>query len=125
MTTDLPDPDKKPKPTQEDIAQAETVDLRGKANIFDGLPEFLKHPKNYKPIEKALLETLNCPKSHSDPLEMTQCKRCTENMLKRRQLMTKLGFKSPAQYMKWKETHEKIKEMVEPERYKKMVDGRI
>lgn len=109
---------KLPTPEQPDIHY-------GKANILDGLPPFLKEPKNYMVVQKALLETMTCGKSHSDPAEMLKCKKCAENMLKRRQLMAKFGFKSPAQYMSWKETHEEIKKRVPLDMYNRMVEDKV
>ena len=76
---------------------------------LEGLQEFTKNPANYIPIQKKLLETLACKKTHSDPSEVFECKTCTENMIKRRKLMADFGFKSPAQYMAWKATQEEIK----------------
>lgn len=86
-----------------------------------GLPEYLKDPKNYIKVQKALLETMSCSKSHSDPSEMFHCKQCTENMIKRRELMKKFGFKSPAQYLDWKKTHEEIKKRMPLDKYNHMV----
>ena len=73
------------------------------------LPDYVKDPANYEKIQKALLETLTCGKSHADAFEMSQCTKCTNNMLERHALMGKFGFKTSAQYMAWKETMEYIK----------------
>ena len=77
-----------------------------------GLPAFVKEPKNYMKIEKALLETLSCGKSHSDPVEMMKCSTCTENMKKRRRLMKEFGFKSVEQYFAWRKVHAEIRKMM-------------
>jgi len=89
--------------------------------VLAGLPEYLKDPKNYIPVQKALLETMACKKLHGDPSEMFECKTCTDNMVKRRELMAKFGFKSPAQYMEWKRTHEEIKKRMPLDKYNHMV----
>ncbi len=93
-------------------------------NPLDGLPEFLKDPKNYMPVQKALLNTLSCGKLHSDPLKASECAKCSENMLERRMLMKKFGFKGPEQYMAWRKTHEGIKESMPLDMYNRMVSDR-
>ena len=78
-----------------------------KANrVTANMPEHLKDPANYQKIMKALLETLSCGKGHSDPLKMMECAKCTENMRTRKELMDRLGFKSPAQFMAWRKIME-------------------
>lgn len=88
-----------------------------KVHPLDGMPDSLKDPRNYMKIQRALLETLACGKSHSDLLAMSECKKCQENMLMRRALLKKLGFKHPAMYMAWKKTHEYIKERMPLDKY--------
>lgn len=90
-------------------------------NPLDGLPEWVKHPKNYEKIQRALLDTLSCGKVHSDPSQVFHCKKCSENMAERRKLMQKFGFKNAAQYMAWRKTHEEIKNRVPLEMYNKML----
>lgn len=92
-----------------DAKEASQFPKFNKANILDGLPDYVKDPANYMTIQKALLNTLSCGKSHSDPVKMAECKKCTENMLVRRQLLKRFGFKNSAQYMRWRRTHESIK----------------
>ena len=76
---------------------------KAKPSILASLPTYLKDPKNYKKIQRALLETIRgCKKDHSDPFEMSRCNKCTSNMLERHALMGKFGFQSMAQYMSWK-----------------------
>lgn len=89
--------------------------------LLAGLPQHLKDPKNFLPVQKALLETLTCGKSHSDPSQMFHCKKCTENMVKRRELMRRLGFKSPQQYMEWRRVHEEIKKRMPLDKYNKLI----
>lgn len=91
-----------------------------KVHPLDGLPEFLKDPANYMKVQRALLETLTCGKSHSELLNMADCKKCKENMLIRRELMKRFGFKHPAMYMAWRKTHEYIKASVPLDEYNSM-----
>lgn len=95
-----------------------------KVNPLDGLPEYLKDPKNYEKIQRSLLETLSCGKIHSDPSQSLTCSKCTENMMERRRLMEKFGFKDAAQYMAWRKTHEEIKNTFPPEMYEQMINGK-
>lgn len=92
-----------------------------KPNVLDGLPAYLKDPKNYEPVQRKLLETLSCGKLHSDIVDIVECKKCTENMQERKALMKKLGFKSAAQYMAWRKTHEEIKNRVPLDMYNRMI----
>lgn len=92
--------------------------------LLANLPEFLKKPANYIPVQKKLLETMACSKSHSDPLQMFECKTCTDNMLKRRKLMKELGFgddeSTPKRYMLWKKTHEELKRRMPLDMYNRL-----
>lgn len=95
--------------------------------LLDGLPEFLKEPKNYMKVQKALLDTLSCGKLHSDPLKMMECSKCTENMITRKKLMEKFGFGKEddvltlKRYMEWKKIHEEIKRRMPLDKYNHMV----
>ena len=92
--------------------------------MLQTLPEWLKHPRSFKQVEKMLIETIRaCKKDHSDPLEMMNCKTCSENMLKRRALMKKLGFSSVEQYMEWRKIHTEIKKRVPFDKYNSIVNG--
>lgn len=73
-----------------------------------GLSDYLKNPANYQEIKKKIWESVQTTCAHSDVFEMAKCKKCTEKMLERRKLLKKLGFKNPAQYRKWDETHTEI-----------------
>lgn len=90
--------------------------------LLDMLPEFVKDPRNYLKIQKALLETLSCSKSHSDALEMAKCKKCTVNMQTRRALMKKFGFINAAQYMAWRRAHEFIKQRMPLDMYNRILE---
>lgn len=113
--TDIPTPED--KPTLEQLQKDAII----KPNILDGLPEYVKHPKNYMKIQKALLETLSCGKSHGDPSEMIHCKKCAVNMVERRRLMKRFGFTSSAQYMAWRKTHEEIKKHMPLDKYNSLI----
>jgi len=76
--------------------------------LIASLPDFLKDPKNFIPIQRKILKTLETKCSHSDVLEFAKCPVCTENMLKRRKILRDLGFKNPAQYFAWRRVHESI-----------------
>jgi predicted RNA-binding Zn-ribbon protein involved in translation (DUF1610 family) len=100
----------------------ETFPTLQKVNPLDGLPEYLKDPKNYMKVQKALLDTMRCPKAHGEVTDVFKCPKCTENMLVRKELMRKFGFKSPNQYMAWKKTHEDIKRSVPLDKYNYMLN---
>lgn len=100
------------------------VEYKSKVNpMLARLPDYVKDPKNYLTIEKALLETLSCGKAHSDPIKMSECLQCTDNMKTRRELMRKFGFTSPAIYMAWKQIHQEIKKRIPLEKYNHMIHG--
>ena len=105
-----------PTPEQPDVG------LNPKPSLTDHLPDYVKDPKNYMKIEKALLETLSCGKLHSDPLQMTECLTCTENMKLRRELMKKFGFYTPAIYQAWRKIHQEIKKRVPLDKYNHLVN---
>ena len=92
-----------------------------KVNPLDGLPEYLKDPKNFYKINKALLETLSCGKLHSELKHVYTCKKCTENMILRKDLMVQFGFKDAKQYLAWKKTHFELKRRMPLDMYNHMV----
>ena len=92
-------------------------------NILDGLPKCLRDPKCFQPIQKALINTLSCGKLHSDPVKMSECSKCTDNMILRKELMKKFGFKNVKQYMAWRKIHEDIKRRMPLDMYNRMVNG--
>ena len=85
--------------------------------LLASLPPHLKDQANFDKIQRALLETLVCRKTHSDVVKMAECTKCTENMLVRRKLLKELGFQSVAQYMEWRKVHEVIKKRVPLPKY--------
>lgn len=110
--------------SEESNITASTFPAFKKAHPLDGLPEYLKDPKNYHKIQKELLETMVCNKSHGEITDVFNCPKCTENMIVRRELMKKLGFKSPAQYMAWKKVHEEVKARMPLDKYNYLVNGK-
>lgn len=110
-----------PEDTKRDKEAMKSAVPFKKVNPLDGLPAWLKEAKHFMPVQKALLETMSCGKSHSDPSEMFDCQKCSENVVIRRELMKKFGFRSSAQYMAWKKTHEDIKNRMPLEMYNKML----
>lgn len=88
------------------------------------LPEFTRDPRNFHKIQKALLETLVCHTSHSEPLDVFKCKKCTKNMIERRKLMEKFGFKSPEQYMEWRREHEAVKRIMSKDAYDSIIEDK-
>ena len=88
--------------------------------LIDSLPEYLKDPQHFEKIQKAIIETVKaCKKAHVNLLEMAECETCTENMLIRRALLKKLGFKNARQYYAWRKIHEKIRKMMPLVNWKK------
>lgn len=77
--------------------------------LLKDLPEYLKDPANYMDIQKKILKTILTTCSHTEIAEYAICKKCTKNMLERRRLLKRLGFKNPMQYMAWRRVHEEIK----------------
>jgi len=107
---DLPVPEGENKP---DIAEAmkHAKKYRDVVNPLNRLPDYVKDPKNYMKIQKALLETLSCGKAHGDPHQMMVCAKCTENLRERNKLMQKFGFTSTAVYMAWRKAQEEIRRL--------------
>lgn len=118
--TDIPAPEET-KNDQEAMKHA--VPFK-KVSPLQGLPEYLKDPKSYMPVQKALLDTLSCGKLHSDPSQVFHCAKCSENMVRRRELMRKFGFRNAAQYMAWKKTHEEIKNRMPLDMYNRMISDK-
>ena len=92
-------------------------------NPLGHLSDYVKDPRNKMRIERALLETLSCKKSHSGPLEMMDCLTCQDNAKERRLLMAKFGFRSPAELMAWRKTHQDIKDRMPLDMYNRMING--
>lgn len=88
-----------------------------KLNPLGHLPKFTKDPKNFDTIQKALYETVGCPKGHSEPAQMFDCKACQQKTLERRSLMKKFGFRSAAEYMQWRKIMEVVQKRVHLAKY--------
>lgn len=96
---DEPQPSDALKP--EDV-KPETFPSQTKKNpIFEGLPEYLKDPANYKKIKKQLLNELSSTHSHGEMVEWAACPSCQRKFTERGVVIRKLGFTSSAQYMAW------------------------
>lgn len=65
------------------------------------LPEHLKDPRNYLKIKKEIYKTIATNCGHDSIAKMAECEKCSKNMMKRRLLLRKLGFKNPQQYQAW------------------------
>src|SRR3990167_7862683 len=70
--------------------------------IFNGLPVYLKDPKNYEKIQRALLDTLAGTHSHGEIETWANCLHCQIKLKNHGEMMRKLGFKSGKQYYAWK-----------------------
>ena len=77
-----------------------------KLPITWSLPDYLKDPKNYKKVMKAIVEAGNTPHSHGDLLDWSTCLKCQRAQHNRADTMRKLGFRSGAQYFAWRKTME-------------------
>jgi len=80
--------------------------------LVKDMPKHLKDHANYDKIRLAVLDTFATGHSHSEMAEFAVCVHCTGKMEERRELLLKLGFKSPAQYMEWQKIHAKISDRV-------------
>src|SRR3990167_5515916 len=77
--------------------------------IFAGLPAYLKDPANYEKVQKTVLNALSSGHSHGEVIEWATCIQCQRRFRERGQVLKKLGFRNPAQYMAWKKVHDTIK----------------
>ena len=73
-----------------------------------GMAPHLKDPKNYKKIQRALLDTLAGQHSHSEMAHWAVCKTCQSKAVNLKIMMKGLGFRSYGQYLYWKKTMEMI-----------------
>lgn len=89
--------------------QAKKLPRHLKNPLLEGLPAYVKDPKNFFEIQKSVLETIKTKCSHSDVIEYAKCKICTNKMLERRRLLKKYGFKNPKQYFEWRRVHQEIR----------------
>ena len=79
-----------------------TKDQKSKLHpLLDMLPLHLKEPKNYLRIKKEIYNTIATNCGHDSIAKMAECEKCSKNMMKRRMLLKKLGFKNPQQYQAW------------------------
>ena len=69
--------------------------------IFNGLPVYLKDPKNYEKVQRALLDTLAGTHSHGELETWASCLHCQIKLKNHGEMMRKLGFKSARQFYAW------------------------
>lgn len=79
--------------------------------IFNGMPNYLKDPKNFEKIFKAIYEAGGSTCTHSEVAEYAACFKCQTKLRDRVELMRKLGFRSGQQYLQWVKVHSRIKDM--------------
>lgn len=96
----------------------ETFPEYKKVSPLVGLPEYLKDPAVYDKIERELYDALvgSCG-GHGEVIEWAACSKCQQAFYNRGELLRKLGFTSPAQYLAWKKTHQKIRELAPLPKY--------
>ena len=80
-----------------------------RVSTFDGMPKYLKDPKNYEKIMKLLYEAGNSRCSHSEIFEFSMCKKCEQSRINRVLTMRKLGFRDGQQYISWRRVHENLR----------------
>ena len=73
--------------------------------LLADLPEHLKDPANYAKVQKALLETLATTHSHGELFDWFKCTPCMNKARDHKELMVKLGFKTPQHYKEWQRIH--------------------
>lgn len=78
--------------------------------LLAALPTYLKDPKNYEKVKKAILEAGATKHSHSEVVDWAGCEYCQKKQLNRLEMMKKLGFQSAAQYKAWEKIQHTIKE---------------
>ena len=80
--------------------------------LLQGLPDYLKDPANFKKVQKALFDVLQSSHSHSEIIDWHECFPCQQRVRDHKEMMLKLGFKSPAQYSEWQKVMDTIKRRV-------------
>lgn len=81
------------------------------------LPAYLKDPKNYDKVMKAILDAGATRHSHGEIADWAACAACQRKAWDRKEFMTKLGFKHAAQFKAWQQVHMAIKERVPLAKY--------
>jgi hypothetical protein len=78
------------------------IEFRPKVDlIYKQFPAFLKDPKNYEKIYKAILDAGATKHSHSDIAKFGTCRDCQSAMWRRKEMMKKLGFLTAAHWRVW------------------------
>ena len=79
--------------------------------LFVGMPSYLKDHNNYEKIQLSIINAGATKHSHGDLEEFAKCFPCQRKQHERAETMRKLGFTSGAQYMKWRQVHERMRTM--------------
>lgn len=77
--------------------------------LLSGLPAYLKNPKNYEKVYKAIYNAGVSSCDHSEVLEWAGCSKCQARQRDRLLMMRKLGFTSGKQYLAWDRVHQQIR----------------
>jgi len=77
------------------------------------IPTFLKDPKNYKKVQKVIIEALASKHSHGEIVEWVKCAACQRRFHEKGDVLKKLGFQSPRHYLVWQKI---MQEMMSLER---------
>ena len=80
--------------------------------LLKDMPQYLKDPKNFKKIQRELLETLSTRHSHSEIIDFAECFDCQQKVKDHAKLMRK-HFTSPQQYMEWQKVHTQMNKTLE------------
>lgn len=99
--------EKKPDVTPETFPTANAA-----KSVFAGMPEYLKDPANFERIQRAIFEAGASTCGHSELIEWSGCWKCQMKQKDRSEMIQRLGFRSPAQYLAWVKVHTVIKERV-------------
>ena len=92
------------------MTKAKDINLKPKLHpLLASLPKHLKNPANYDKIQKTIIDSLQGKCSHAEVVDWGKCTDCQARFENKQELLKKLGFTHPAQYMMWKKTHEGIK----------------
>ena len=70
--------------------------------ILKDLPEKLKDPKCFEPIEKKIWLMMKSDHKHRTISGFNKCKRCQAKRKKRNEYIKETGFKNYEQYIKWR-----------------------
>lgn len=95
--------------------QPQLSPIQPKPNLLNGLPQYLKEPKNYDKVRKFLFDILASRCGHSDPASWYTCQKCLKRIRQFREALKKLGFRSVPQYYQWRRVHEMMQKQLKGE----------